>query len=153
MTGNDFLAATLAYFSWRDGFDHGLSGMLAISFVIRNRIRAQWYGGSWSEVLSHHQEWSSKIEPYPPTIPDPRSHSFQMLLHEVTDIYNGVREDNITIARDSIRQSINIGPSPAPALYYGCLNEISNPWFSEHISSKPQEHPRIASVGMLSFFA
>ena len=153
MTGNEFLCAQLALKCWQDGFSEGLSGMLAIGFCIRNRTRSQWYGGSWADVLSHHQEWSAKIESYPPTIPDPRSHAFQMLLHEITDIFNGTREDNITIARDSIRNSINIGPPPAPALYYGVLGQISNPWFEENISQKGQEHPRIASVGALSFFA
>src|SRR6267142_6342257 len=130
MNGSDFLKAELARFAYLDGFEEGLNGMLAVAFVIRNRTNAGWWGGDWSQVLSHHRDYSAYVEPYPDTVPDPRIYSFQCLLQEIDGIFSGQRTDDVTVpANPSFTASVY-----RPALYYARLDKISNPWFLENIS-------------------
>jgi hypothetical protein len=134
--------------AYLDAFSEGLNGMLGVCFVLRNRVNAGWWGGDWIQVLSHHRDYSAKTAPYPDTLPDPRIYSIQCLLQEVTGIFSGSREDDITKPT-----SPTFKPSVyQPALYYAKLNEISNPWFLENISRNP-DHGRIAQVGGLTFFS
>lgn len=147
----DFIKAELARICWLDGHKEGLNGMLGVAFTIRNRIRNGWYGGQWHEVLSHHREWSAKIEPLPDTIPDPRIHSFMSFLQQVDQIFSGSLEDFVTIKADGEWRTILSTPPPV-ALYYGYLDQVTNPFFLENISRKPEQHQRIAQVGQLFFF-
>ncbi len=148
MNGSDFLTAQLALKGWQDGRTEGGSGMRAVCFAIRNRVRAGFYGGDWSQILSHHQEWSATLEPPTTEIPDPREPAFRALLQDVTGIFSGSLEDNITIMPGSA-----LAVAPPVALYYGFLNQISNPWFLEEISRKFDSHKRVAQVGALTFFS
>lgn len=148
MTGSDFLCANLAMLAWRDGFSEGLNGMLAVAHTIKRRVDAGWYNGDWASILSNHKKWSARVEPYSEEIPDPRIYSFQCLLQEVNGIFNGSKQDDITVPA----QSVLSRPAPG-ALYYGRLDQITNEWFLNEISRKPELHPRVANVGMLVFMA
>lgn len=148
MTGSDFLCSQLALLSWRDGFTEGLSGMTAVAHTIKRRVDAGWYNGDWTSVLSNHRKWHFRAEPYSEEVPDPRVYSFQCLLQEVNGIFNGSIQDTITVPKESVLSR----PVPG-ALYYGRLDQITNDWFLENISRKPELHPRVAQVGMLYFFA
>lgn len=154
MTGQDFLTAELARISWLEGGTEGISGAKAVCFSIRNRIRAGFYGGDWSQVLSNHKNWSATLEPLPATIPDPRDSAFRTFLQDVTNIFTGMSEDNITIAQDSMANYLKIGnlsAAPPPALYFCRLNEITSDHFLNEIVRKPEVHKRIATVGTLVF--
>jgi hypothetical protein len=148
VTGTDFICSNLALRAWQDGFAEGLNGMLAVAHTIKRRVDAGWYNGDWISVLSKHKTWSARVEPYPDEIPDPRVYSFQCLLQEINGIFNGSRQDDITVPA----QSVLSHPAP-PALYYGRLDQITNDWFLENISRKPEQHQRVAVVGMLTFFS
>lgn len=155
MTGADFLTAELARIAWLEGSSEGLSGAKAVAFTVRNRVRAGWFGGSWAEILSHHRDWSATQEPLPVTVPDPREPGFRALLQDVTNIFTGQTEDNITIAQDPISSSMRLGGvavAPNPCLYFGRIDRIENPWFLEHISRNTAQHRIIAQVGMLHFW-
>lgn len=155
MTGADFLTAELARISWLEGGMDGVSGAKAVAFCVRNRVRAGWHGGDWSQVLSNHKSWSADTEPLRSFIPDPRQPDFRILLQDITNIFTGQAEDNITIAQDSMTNYLKIGnlsAAPPPALYFCRLNEISNDWFLTEIVRKTDSHKRIATVGTLTFF-
>jgi len=146
--GSSFIAAELARLAWLDGNEEGLNGMLACAFTIRNRVRAGWFSGNWIDVLSNHRNYSSKIEPYPDTLPDPRVYSFQCLLQEIDAIFSGQKTDDVTIAAQSVLAT------PAPlALYYARLDQITSEHFLTEISRRPEIHQRVAQVGMLTFFS
>lgn len=151
MTGAEFLSAELARLSFLDGYEAGIEGMRACAFIIRNRVRAGW--GSWNDVLTQHQKWSWRsVVPNYYQIPDPRVYSFQTLLRDIDRIFSGEQEDTVTIAADPIKNYVSVGPSPAPALYYARLNDISNPWFEQNICGHADTHKLIANVQPLSFF-
>jgi hypothetical protein len=72
---------------------------------------------------------------------DEREGSFRELLRKVDDIYHGIADDT------------NVNLEEHKSLYYAELNNITNPWFQENILNDLDEHPRIATVGQLTFFA
>lgn len=148
----EFVAAMLALRAYQDGFDDGLDCMRAVAFTIRNRARAGWWNGDYTEILNHHQDYSAYREPPRSDFPDPRIYSVQTLLQEINDILSGRTKDNVTIAQDSVFNTFNMGPKPAPALYYARLDKITNEKFYE-ISRDGVNHPRIAQVGMTVFFS
>ena len=146
MTGSDFIIAQLALRAWQDGKENGINGMLAVAFTIKNRVKAGWYDGDWIEVLSNHKKWSHKLEPYSSQLPNPNNFAFRSLLQEVSGIFSGARRDDILMATESV-----LSVAPPPALYYGVLEEIDNPWFLDNIS-RSIDHRRIAQVGTLFFW-
>lgn len=148
MTDADFICANLARIAYYDGFSEGLSGMLACAFTIRNRVKAGWFGGDWIQVLSRHKEKSADLTPFPEELPDPKIRSVRFLLHEVTGIFSGARQDDITVSGQSV-----LSVAPPVALYYGRLDTADNPFFIEKICRDPENHKRVAQVGMLSFFS
>lgn len=157
MTGSDFLCSMLALRAWNDGgAADGLNGALAVAFVQRNRVRSGWESGNWNDVLRKHHQWSATSEHYPDDIPDPtRNFAFSTLISEVGAVFNGTKEDRITVSSREIPtgySSISLGAPPPVSLYYGRLNMISNPWFLEEISRNVDKHKLIAQVGSLSFW-
>lgn len=149
MNGSDFLKAELARLAYLDGFEEGLNGMLGVAFCIRNRVNAGWWNGDWSQVLSHHRDYSYRTEPYPDTVPDPRIYSFQTLLQEIDGIFSGQRTDDVTVP---VQPSLSAG-SYRPVLYFARLDKITSDHFLENISRRPDLHPRMAQVGQLFFFS
>lgn len=148
MNGADFLTGQLALKGWQDGRTEGIAGMKAVCFCIRSRVRAGLYGGDWAAVLSHHQEWSSTLEAPGQDIPDPREPAFRALLQDVTGIFTGQLEDNITVKEGGSGLAVK----PPVALYYAKLDQITNPTFLENISRNTSQHRIIANVGALHFW-
>lgn len=148
MNGSQFLQAQLALLAWRDGFSEGISGMVAVAHTIRRRVEAGWWGGDWAQVLSHHRDYSSRVEPYTDEVPDPRVYSFQCLLQEIPGIFAGGTKDDVTMPRESVLAR----PAPA-ALFYAHLDRITSDHFLNNISRRPDLHPRVAQVGQLFFFS
>lgn len=163
MNGQLFLASQLARLAYLDGAHEGLSGMMACAFTIRNRVRAGFYNSSWPEVLSHHRDWSGSLDPYPDTIPDPNKFALQSLLQEIDGILSGSREDDITIAQDSIQRyhrvgavragDISVAVAPPVVLYYANPNNITNPFFRDNICNQPENHRVLATIGSLWFWS
>ena len=149
VTGAEFIKSQLALRAWRDAFSEGLDGMRAVCHVFRNRANAGWWGGDWIQILSHHKDASSRIEPDSDTLPDPRVYSFQCLLQEIDGIFSGAAKDDVTVP---VLPTFTAGVY-RPVLYYARLDQITNDWFLENISRKTAEHPRLAQVGQIFFFA
>jgi len=148
MQGPEFICALLALQAWRDGREEGISGMLGVAFVIRNRIRAGWWGGDWLQILAHHKEWAATEKPYSDELPDPRNFAFRAILQEVNGIFSGARVDDILV---TVTNSILSVPPP-PALYYGRINDDLRPWFLESISRNHDQHKIVAQIGLLHFW-
>jgi hypothetical protein len=152
MTGQDFIGSMLALRAWEDGREDGLSAMLAIAFVFRNRVRAGWETGDWIKVLQNYKNSAATERPPSDEIPDPRALVFQQLLQQMSGIISGSIKDEITVTQPLAYGGGSIlSIAPPPALYYGRLNEINREWFLENISRNPA-HQRTANVGTLFFW-
>lgn len=151
MTPEYFIKGQVAEFAWREG-SHlgGVDNMLALAFVIRNRVQAGWHGGSWLRVIEHAHESGAYemcfceagcarcVSTKQPDITDT---NFRVLLSHIDDIYSGLMPDRFAHSAKG-----------EPALFYAELNHISREWFRENICRRPEEHERIAQVGLVSFF-
>lgn len=135
MTAEQYIKAHLAAFAHAEAAHHGgIDNMMAVAFVIRNRQRAAWEGGNWMRIL--HAAKSAAATIYTPSAPDLRDINFRMLLSQVDDIYSGLALDKMTEG----------------ALFYCELNRIDNDWFRDTIVRDSDHHPRVATVGTVSFF-
>lgn len=124
----DFTVSLLALLMWRENGPDGLQGMTAAGNVIRNRVAAGWSGGDWLAVMAAHDPGIR----WPDDIRNPR---FLDVLLKAANIYDGTEPD-----------------LTGGALYYANLATPS-PWFRDNILGKPEEHPRIGTVGAQTFFA
>lgn len=155
MLGSDFVKSQLALRGWQDGAAEGLSGMLAICFVLRNRVRAGWYNGDWVSVLSHHQDYAAADKVYSLELPDPRNYAFGLLLQEVDGIFAGSREDDVTQpANKTWLIKAQDQPDRPIALYYARLDDPNiKESFLETITRNHDNHKMVAQVGLLHFFS
>jgi hypothetical protein len=135
MTPDNYIKARLATFAHDEAQHHGgIDCMLAVAFVVRNRVRAGWRGGNWMEVIESHDEVAATI--YQHSAPDLRNINFRLLLAQVDDIYSGLAPDRYTEG----------------ALYYCELNHVERQWFKDNVLKDLQTHERCATVGNISFF-
>lgn len=144
MTTDFYIKGQLAEFCWREAGRYGGSNnMLAVAYVIRNRVQAGWHGGDWLEVLAHAPGCSAREDDimFGPQQPNLRDDSFRLLLRAVDDIYAGMSIDRFTA-----------DPEGKGALYFAELNDVTSSWFRRNILACPDEHPRIANVGPVVFF-
>jgi hypothetical protein len=142
LTYENYIKAKLVQFVVREAYHHGgWDGMCAVGQVIANRVQAGW--GEWSQVIDSAPNFVGTITE-PPKI-DPRDLVFRRMLTMVDDIYHGTADDTNVNVTDDRGKLI--------ALYYADLNELNRPWFRENILNNLGSHPRIATVGPLSFFA
>jgi hypothetical protein len=156
MLGENFIKSLLALRAWQDGGQDGLSGCLAVCFVIRDRVRQGWYSGDWLQLLANHRQYSWTDAPYSDELPSTRNYAFDLLLKEIDGIFSGTRENDITQPRDALSSvfSFNNAPAKPVALYYGRLNDPNiREWFCESITRNTDNHRLIATVGSLSFFS
>lgn len=138
MTNEQFIKAQYALLAWREGHRYGgLDNMLAVAYVVRNRVKAGWHGGDWLEVMSNHQNFAAEENPqFAQALPDVRETNCRFLLQRIDDIFNGMAVDKMT----------------DEALYYAELHSITRPWFTINILKKREEHPLVAQVGPVAFF-
>lgn len=120
--------------------DGGVEAMLAVAQVIANRVKAGWQGGDWLRVITTAKDYRGTIQPPTYAALDPREGNFRELLRRVDDVYYGTADDS------------NINNESGKSLYYAELHNINNDWFTEHILNDLESHPRLATVGQLTFF-
>jgi hypothetical protein len=118
----------------------GVEAMLAVAQVIKNRVDAGWNGGEWLRVIEDAPERRGTEPPHVHTHLDPRDGNFRELLRRIDDVYYGTADDT------------NVNNESGKSLYYAELHNITSDWFREHILSDLESHPRLASVGQLTFF-
>lgn len=139
MTADQFVKAQIAAFAWNEaGHCGGIDSMLAVCYVLRNRVRAGWFGGDWMSVLNG-TEQSSAFELGQPKKMDIGSEVFRRLLMQIDDIYQGVAIDNLTYEGLYYIETLSRGRFPRD-------------WFLRNIVSNFANHPRIAQVGMIQIF-
>jgi hypothetical protein len=139
MTTDTFVKAQLAMFAYTEANHTGsLDSMLAVCFIIRNRVRAGWVGGDWNRVINfaHHHAAFEGTRGDGPSL---ESEIFRRLLLQVDEIYQGTMEDNLT----------------EKGLYYCDVTDRRpmRDWFASRIVRDQSNHPRIAQVGMLHIFS
>lgn len=142
MTVADFEMALASLLAWREERSNGSNGMLAVLFVLRNRVKAGWHEGSWTRNIDAHNQFSSiSVLGDSQTIayPDVRDPQFLQILQAVDSVYEGNRVDNLSNG----------------ALYYADLASpgyTKGGWFQRNIIEHPDLHPRVATVGTTTYF-
>jgi hypothetical protein len=138
MTAENFIKSQLALMAWREAHRYGgIDNMIAVAFVIRNRVKAGWHGGDWLDVMSNHYTFSAEAQAASAQeLPDVRETHFRVVLQKIDDLFAGMMVDKMT----------------EEALYYAELHNITREWFTINILRKPEEHPRIAQIGPVTFF-
>lgn len=134
MTPEQFIKGQVARYAIDEAVHHGgTDNMCAVAHVLRNRIQAGWQGGDWMRVL---EDAGAKTG----TIVDPpqvnlHDMGVRIFLSRVDDIFAGREPDMVS-----------------GALYYAELHNIKREWFKRNITSQPEAHPRVATVGAVAFF-
>ena len=148
MTPETFVKAQLARLAHNEAAHLGPNGMAAIACIIRNRVRAGWFGGDWFQNIDHAYEKAAyRLEPSRELVVTSRE--FRGLLGDVEDIYNGTYQDTLTLGLADAGK-----PVPAGLYYMDPVNaEQASPWFLENIVRQPDRHPRIAQVVTLWIFS
>lgn len=136
MIAETFIKAELARVAYQEAHHYGgVDSMLAIVYVMKNRVDAGWFGGEWMDVLQRHYEASA----YEATEMQPinvRDLQFRILLQKIDGVYDGSEPDHLTDG----------------ALFYCELTEVTREWFVKNVLQRRESHPRCASVGPLTFF-
>jgi hypothetical protein len=146
MTTLTFSNAALALLAWREGQASGLSGMQAIAHMIVNRQKAGW-GSLWDCVIQY-ETFRATTMPIASDFPSALDADFRKLLAAIDDITNRTLPDKLTTAPAHPLT----GEAGRPGLYCAELCNVDREWFLEHICQRPDEPPRTATVGGLTFY-
>jgi hypothetical protein len=137
LTADQYIQSMLFNFCWREAVVHGgYNNMLAIAFVIRNRVRSGWFNGDWLEILDHAHGVCGTWRDQDSHVPSMSKPEIRTVLSYIPNIYAGVEPDKMTEG----------------ALYYGELDRIDNTWFKESILAHLDIHRRVATIGPVTFF-
>jgi hypothetical protein len=139
VTYESYIKARLVDFIVIEGINSGgVEAMLAVAQVLANRVNAGWQGGDWLRVIHTAPEYRGTVQP--DSMIDPKDGNFRELIRRVDEVYHGTADD------------ANVNNDSGKSLYYAELHNINREWFTEHILDDLESHPRLASVGQLTFF-
>lgn len=139
MTYESYIKARLADFVVIEAFNSGgVEPMLAVAQVLANRVNAGWMGGDWLRVIKSAPNYRGTVQPEGEV--DPKDGNFRELIRRIDDVYHGTADD------------ANVNNDSGKSLYYAELHNINREWFTDHITNDLESHPRLASVGQLTFF-
>jgi hypothetical protein len=130
-----YIRARLAHFAIEEGAQHGgVTNMMAVTFVLRNRVFAGW--GDWLEVVQTAPTKRATL--YPAHMSDIRSSNVRVFLNRLEEIYSANDSEDIT----------------GGALFYAepRADLKLEDWFVTEVLERPDEHPRTAHVGPVWFF-
>jgi hypothetical protein len=145
MTYENYIKGMLATFAVDEGYRYGGTDCsLAIAQVIANRVAAGWHGGDWRKVIldAPNKRGTDYLEPFEF---DTRETAFRQIIAQIDEVYYGTA--------DSSNVNIDDEKGTVPALYYCELHNVTSAWFRNNILRDLKNHPRIAVVGQLTFFA
>ena len=144
MTYENFIKARLLEFAVQEAYQYGgVDCMMAVAQVIANRVAAGW--GEWHNVLDTAPNYIGTDHSIIKMCIDPKDITFRRALTMIDDVYLGVADDsNVNIEDDR---------GKLPALYYADLSNLNREWFRMNVTEHIDRHPRIATVGPLTFFA
>ena len=143
MTYENYIKAKLVDVACNAAYSSGdFESVMAVAQVMANRVNAGWHGGDWKDVIDDAPKLAG-TEPTAAKI-NPRDLFFRRILSQIDDVYYGTADDS----------SVNVDSENGiiTALYYAELHNITNDWFRSNITSDLANHPRIATVGQLTFF-
>lgn len=133
MTIETYTRAQMARFAIEEGAIHGgVNNMLAIAHVLRNRVFAGW--GDWLEVVTRAGDKRANVDL--PEKPDLRTNNVRVLLNRIDEIYTRADTNDLT----------------GGALFYCEPNKPLAPWFKEEVLLRPEDHPRVAHIGLVWFY-
>jgi hypothetical protein len=143
MTYENYIKGRLVEFAVQEAYLYGGTAcMCAVAQVIANRVSAGW--GEWKNVLDTTAKYTGNVHVLTPSF-EPRDITFRHMLSLVDDIYLGTADDtNVNVSDDR---------GTLTALYYADLASPLSDWFRVTVSNHIDKHPRIATVGPLTFFA
>lgn len=155
MNTAEVVTGQLAFFAYREGqrLAPGCrDAMKGIAHCMRNRVEAGMQNGDWMRLLTDVgiQSASTLEEMDFRSYVDLWDTTFRWLHKECSGIYDGTVKDTVTISPDT-RWAGGKG-MPMKALFWANLQHPIRPWFLENIVRKPQEHPRTADAGTVTFF-
>ena len=141
MTYESYVKAKLVDFVSAEAYHHGGSdAMLAVAQVLANRVAAGWQGGDWLRVIETAPEYRGSVAESV-MHPDPRDGGFRDLLRRIDDVYHGTADDS------NVNNELG-----QKSLYYAELHNVNREWFGENILGDLESHPRLATVGHMTFF-
>lgn len=139
MTYENYLKARLVDFIVSEAYNSGgVEPMLAVAQVLANRVSAGWQGGDWLRVIQTAPDYCGTIQVWNGF--DPKDGNFRELIRRVDDVYHGIADDS------------NVNNDSGKSLYYAELHNVNREWFTDHILMDGENHPRLATVGQLTFF-
>lgn len=141
MTYENYIKAQLVRFCISEGWDGSVNTPLAIAQTLKNRVDEGWGGGDWLKVLEAAPDFVGTVRENRPQI-EPKDLTFRHVLQDIDDVYYGISFENFV--NDDQGQK---------ALYYAELHTLNRQWFKDNILSDPENHPMIAKVGQINFFA
>jgi hypothetical protein len=133
MTLDVYTRAQLARFAIEEGERYGgISNMLGIAHLLRNRVMAGW--GDWTEVVQRAPEKRANV--HTPPIPNLRTGNVRSFLARIDDIYTRVDVTDLT----------------GGALFYVDPGRTIAEWFRSEVMERPDDHPRSAHIGPVWFY-
>ena len=141
MTHENFIKARLVMLAADTAYHMGgVEPMLAVAQVIANRVKAGWCGSDWMKVLDCAADYAGCE--FTEQRVDPRNGSFRELERRIDDVYYGTAEDD----------NVNT-PTGGVSLYYAEMGRPNTEWFERNVLADREAHPRLATVGLLTFYA
>lgn len=141
MTFESYVKSRLMDFVIEEAYSSGgVETMLAVAQVLANRVKAGWQGGDWLRVIDTAEQYRGTVQTKAYVPIDPRDGNFRELMRRVDEVYHGTADD------------ANVNNESGKSLYYAELHNINREWFQEHILDDLESHPRLATVGQLTFF-
>jgi hypothetical protein len=145
VTYENYIKAKLADLAVEDGYRYGGTDCaLAVAQVIANRVEAGWQGGDWRKVIldAPSKRGTNYKEPFEY---DTRETAFRQIITQIDDVYHRIADASGVNLEDE--------SGTTPSLYYCVLHNVTSEWFKESVLGDLKNHPRLAVVGQLTFFA
>ena len=146
MTNESFEKALLFLTCWREAGHLGEPAMTAVAFALRNRQRAGFENGSWSQIIQYSNRLRYNDAAPNPGFPDLRNPVVHRFLARIDSIYDGSAPDTFT-------SSIHPTEGPRAGKWWCALDGITNEKFLSVIVRNPVSHPKTSTVGSMTFFA
>lgn len=125
--------------AWREMRGEFYEGMLAVLFVLRNRMRAGWFGSSLHRNVTEKNQFSSMtVKGDPDTVEYPTGQ--ELLAGDFAEIL--LDFDNVFAG--------NLSDTTHGAMYYAVEDESTSEWYRNNIINNPA-HPVALQIGKTTF--
>ena len=135
MDNSSYIKSILLDFMWSQPHAESVNGMIAAGHMILHRVHAGWQEGNWIKVIQDAPLFAGNELPLTTEHGDHRDPVFQKLMWRVDSVYSGTEKDPI-----------------AGALFGVNLNLPIREWFQKTVLEDLTAHPRVASVGQVTYF-